>query len=49
MEIIARYVTRILAFYSGEVIADGLPRDVLSNTKVQEFVIGHHLDLKEIA
>ncbi|MGY4828086.1 ABC transporter ATP-binding protein [Sphaerotilaceae bacterium SBD11-9] len=48
MEIVARYVTRILAFYSGEVIADGPPRDVLSSKKVQELVIGHHLDLKEI-
>lgn len=45
MEIVARYVTRIIAFYSGEIIADGPPRTVLADSKVQELVIGHHLDL----
>lgn len=45
MEIVARYVTRILAFYSGEVIADGPPAAVLSDVRVQELVIGHHIDL----
>lgn len=44
MEIIARYVTRIIAFYSGEVIADGPPKEVLANARVQELVIGHHID-----
>jgi len=43
MEIVARYVTRILAFYSGEIIADGPPQVVLADPKVQELVIGHHL------
>ncbi len=45
MEIVARYVTRIMAFYSGEIIADGPPRQVLGDARVQELVIGHHLDL----
>jgi branched-chain amino acid transport system ATP-binding protein len=45
MEIVARYVTRIMAFYSGEIIADGPPRSVLSDARVQELVIGHHLDV----
>lgn len=45
MEIVARYVTRIMAFYSGEIIADGPPRSVLGDAKVQELVIGHHLDV----
>ena len=40
MEIVSRYVTRIIAFYSGEVIADGPPDDVLASTQVQELVIG---------
>ncbi|GAB7533891.1 ABC transporter ATP-binding protein [Burkholderia sp. 3C] len=48
MEIVARYVTRILAFYSGEIIADGPPMDVLANAKVQELVIGHHLDIASL-
>ncbi|MGL4409301.1 MAG: ABC transporter ATP-binding protein [Zoogloea sp.] len=48
MEIVARYVTRIMAFYSGEVIADGSPRDVLGNARVQELVIGHHLDINAL-
>lgn len=45
MEIIARYVTRIIAFYSGEIIADGTPDEVLTSSQVQELVIGRHLDL----
>jgi branched-chain amino acid transport system ATP-binding protein len=48
MEIIARYVTRIIAFYSGEVIADGPPGEVLASSQVQELVIGRHLDLKTL-
>lgn len=45
MEIVARYVTRIMAFYSGEIIADGPPRSVLGDVKVQELVVGRHLDV----
>lgn len=48
MEIVARYVTRIMAFYSGEIIADGPPRSVLGDAKVQELVIGHHLDINAV-
>lgn len=48
MEIVARYVTRIMAFYSGEIIADGPPRSVLGDAKVQEFVVGHHLDVNAV-
>ena len=43
MDIVARYVSRILAFYSGEIIADGAPAAVLANERVQELVIGHHI------
>ena len=44
MEIVERYVSRVLAFYQGEIIADMPPKDALSDKKVQEFVIGkeHH-------
>lgn len=43
MEIVARYVTRIMAFYNGEIIADGPPRSVLGDARVQELVIGHRV------
>ena len=44
MEIVARYVSRVLAFYQGEIIADMPPKKALADKKVQEFVIGkeHH-------
>ncbi len=42
MEIVERYVSRILAFYSGEIIADGPPSQVMADPKVRELVIGHH-------
>lgn len=45
MEIVARYVTRIIAFYSGEIIADGPPKNVLGDARVQEFVIGRDLNV----
>lgn len=48
MDIVARYVSRILAFYSGEIISDGPPLKVLSDQRVQELVIGHHIDPAEI-
>jgi branched-chain amino acid transport system ATP-binding protein len=41
MEIVARYVDRILAFYAGEVIADGAPDAVLDDARVRELVVGH--------
>lgn len=44
MEIVARYVTRLMAFYAGEVIADGPPRAVFGNAKVQELVVGRSVD-----
>ena len=49
MEIVARYVTRIIAFDSGEIIADGPPASVLGNARVQEFVVGHQLDANAVA
>jgi len=48
MEIVARSVSRIIAFYSGEIIADGPPRSVLGDAKVQEFVVGHHLNVNAV-
>ena len=40
MEIVERYVSRVLAFYQGEIIADMYPKKALADSKVQEFVIG---------
>ena len=40
MEIVERYVSRVLAFYQGEIIADMSPDKALADDKVQEFVIG---------
>jgi len=41
MEIVERYVSRVLAFYSGEIISDGQPAAVFADSRVQELVIGH--------
>lgn len=48
MDSVARYVSRILAFYSGEIIADGTPMKVLCDERMQELVIGHHIDPSHI-
>jgi branched-chain amino acid transport system ATP-binding protein len=40
MDIVTRYSDRVLAFYSGEVIADDPPDQVLSDPMVQKYVTG---------
>ena len=40
MEIVRRYVTRVLAFASGVVIKDGPAAEVLADARVQELVTG---------
>jgi branched-chain amino acid transport system ATP-binding protein len=40
MEIIATFASRVAAFYSGKVIADGTPAQVLGNADVQRHVTG---------
>jgi branched-chain amino acid transport system ATP-binding protein len=40
MDIVSRYSQRILAFYEGRIIADGAPQDVLTDSKVRQYVIG---------
>jgi branched-chain amino acid transport system ATP-binding protein len=40
MDIVERYVDRVLAFYDGRIIADAPPAEALANAKVREFVIG---------
>ncbi len=41
MDIVARYSDRVVAFYSGRIIADGKADDVLANADVQRHVTGH--------
>ncbi len=40
MDIVSRYASRVIAFYSGRVIADGLPAVVLEDAEVQRYVTG---------
>jgi branched-chain amino acid transport system ATP-binding protein len=40
MDIVTRYANRVLAFYSGEIIADDRPDEVLSDVAVQKYVTG---------
>ena len=40
MEIVRRYTQRVLAFYEGRVIADGLPEAVLADAGVRQYVVG---------
>lgn len=40
MEIVERHVSRVLAFYQGEIICDAPTAEALQDPKVKEFVIG---------
>ncbi len=40
MEIVERYVGRVLAFYQGEIICDAPPAEALADPRVREFVVG---------
>jgi branched-chain amino acid transport system ATP-binding protein len=40
MEIVERYVSRVLAFYQGEIICDAPTAEAMRDEKVKEFVIG---------
>lgn len=44
MEIVSRFAERVLAFYDGGVIADGVPAEVLCDPRVRQLVTGtpHH-------
>ncbi len=43
MDIVARYVHRVIAFYEGRIIADGDPAKVLDDAEVRRYVIGEAL------
>jgi len=40
MDIVSRYADRVVAFYSGRIIADGKPDDVLTDHEVRRYVTG---------
>jgi branched-chain amino acid transport system ATP-binding protein len=40
MDIVARYASRVVAFYSGRIIADAAPQDALQNDEVRRYVTG---------
>lgn len=47
MEIVERYVDRVLAFYQGEIICDAPPNAALRDPKVLEYVIGEKVENAE--
>jgi len=44
MEIVERYVSRVVAFYQGKIICDETPAQALADPAVQEYVIGIRAD-----
>jgi len=47
MDVVRRYVQRILAFYEGRIIADGAPADVLAHPEVRRYVVGESPEVGE--
>jgi branched-chain amino acid transport system ATP-binding protein len=43
MDIVARYASRVVAFYSGRIIADGTPGEALATDDVRRYVTGELL------
>jgi branched-chain amino acid transport system ATP-binding protein len=43
MELVERYSERVVAFYEGRIIADGLPQAVLADADVRRYVVGTEL------
>jgi branched-chain amino acid transport system ATP-binding protein len=41
VDIVKEYATRVTAWISGRITADGLPSDVLSNEEVRTVILGH--------
>jgi branched-chain amino acid transport system ATP-binding protein len=48
MEIVEVFAPRIMAFYEGQVLADGDAETVLENAKVREYVIGSEFHRQEV-
>ena len=43
MELVARYASRVMAFYDGRILADGPVQQVLDNPEVRQYVIGSEI------
>jgi branched-chain amino acid transport system ATP-binding protein len=43
MDIVARYADRVIAFYSGRIIADDVPDKALATDDVRRYVTGELL------
>ena len=43
MDIVERYASRVVAFYSGRIIADGAPGEALASADVRRYVTGELL------
>jgi branched-chain amino acid transport system ATP-binding protein len=43
MDIVERYASRVVAFYSGRIIADGAPGEALATDDVRRYVTGELL------
>ena len=41
MDIVSAYANRVVAFYSGRIIADGAPAEVLVDPEVKRYVTGN--------
>ncbi len=42
MEIVEKFSNRVVAFYNGEILADGNPKKVLGNEDVKKYIVGGH-------
>jgi len=49
MEIVERYAERVVAFYDGRVVADGVPRVVLADPGVRRYVVGAEIHRRPAA
>ena len=47
MEIVERYAARVLAFYDGRIIADGVPHTVLADRDVRRYVVGSEMHRRD--
>ena len=46
MEVVESFCTRVIAFYEGEIIANGDVKEVLANERVKEYIVGKELHRK---
>lgn len=49
MEIVERYAGRVIAFYEGRVLADGVPHAVLADPHVRRYVVGAEIHRRPAA